>query len=59
MILAVLSNLNDSDSRSGWMGSEYLMELYVSLFIAGELDQVTFKVPFQLEGFYDSMTNGC
>ena len=41
------------------MGSEYLMELYVSLFIAGELDQVTFKVPFQLEGFYDSMTNGC
>jgi len=26
-----------------------------SLFIAGELDQMTFKVSFQLKLFYDSM----
>jgi len=29
--------------------------LRVSLFFAGELDQMTFKGPFQLWGFYDSM----
>jgi len=27
------------------------MELWVSLFIAGELDQMTFKGPFQLKPF--------
>jgi len=27
----------------------------VSLFIAGELDQVAFKGPFQLKRFYDSI----
>ena len=41
--------------RSGWMGSEYLMELWVSLFIAGSLNQMVFKAPFQLKQFYDSM----
>ena len=35
--------------RSGWMGSEHLMELWVSLFTAGGLDQLAFKVPFQLQ----------
>ena len=36
------------------MGSEHLMELWVSLFIAGGLDQMAFKGPFQLKPFYDS-----
>ena len=31
---------------SGWMGSEHLMELWVSLCIAGELDQIAFRGPF-------------
>ena len=31
------------EGQAGW-GSEQLMELQVSLFIAGELDQVVFKV---------------
>ena len=35
--------------RSGWMGSELLMELWVSLFIAGGLDQRAFKGLFQLK----------
>jgi len=39
--------LGDTQSQAGW-GSERLMELWVSLFIAGELDQVTLKGPFQL-----------
>ena len=39
------------------MGSEHLMELQVSLFIAGELDQVAFKGPFQLKWFNDSVNN--
>jgi len=32
------------------------MELWVSLFIAGELDQAAFRGPFQLKRFSDSMT---
>jgi len=35
-------------------GSEHLMELWVSLIMAGELDQMAFRGPFQLERFYDS-----
>jgi len=35
----------DTQGQAG-QGSEHLMELWVSLFIAGE--QVTFKGPFQL-----------
>jgi len=31
-----------------------LMELWVSLFIAGELDHIFFKDPFQLKQFYGS-----
>ena len=40
--------------RSGWRGSEHLMELWVSLFVAGELDQMAFKGPFQVKRLYDS-----
>ena len=36
------------DSRSGWGESEHLDLAVVSLFIAGELDTMTFKGPFQL-----------
>ena len=32
-----------------------LIELWVSLFVAGELDRMAFKGPFQLKRFYDSM----
>ena len=32
-----------------------LVELWMSLFIAGELDKMTFKGTFQLKQFYDSM----
>ena len=42
-------------SRSGWMGSEYLMELWVSLFIAGELGQMAIKAFLQLNWFSDSL----
>ena len=31
--------------RSGWMGSEHLMELWVSLFSLRGLEQMAFKVP--------------
>jgi len=34
--------------RSGWMGSEHLVELWVSLFIAEGLEQMTFEGPLQL-----------
>jgi len=34
------------------MGSEHLMELWVSLFSAGGLDQMAFKGPFQLKQFH-------
>ena len=34
--------------------AEHLMELWVSLFIAGELDQIAFKGPFQVKRLYDS-----
>ena len=32
------------------------MELYVSLFTAGELDWMAFKGPFQLKQLYDSIS---
>jgi len=39
----------DDGSRSGWWEAlSTLIELWVSLFIAGELDQMIFKGPFQL-----------
>jgi len=44
-----------TQGQAGW-GSEHLMEVWVSLFTAGELDQMAFKGPFQLKQFYDSMT---
>jgi len=34
--------------------AQHLTELWNPLFIAGELDLMTFKDPFQLKGFYDS-----
>ena len=37
-------------------GSEQLMEVQVSLFIAWELDQIGFKGPFQLRQFYKSVS---
>jgi len=37
-------------------GSEHLIKLWMSLLIAGKLDKMTFKCPFQSKGFYDSMT---
>jgi len=40
--------------RSGWRGSEHLMELWVSLFSAGGLEQIVFSGSFQLKRFYDS-----
>ena len=40
---------------SGWRGSEHLIELRVSLFAAGGLDQMAFKGPFQLRRFYNSL----
>ena len=43
----------DTQDEVGW-GSELLMELWVSLFIGGQLDQMAFKGPFQLKQFYDS-----
>ena len=41
--------------NKGRLGSEHLMELWVSLFIAGEWDQMAFRSPFQLKLFYDSI----
>jgi len=29
------------------------MELWISLFIAGEMDWMAFRDPFQIPGFYD------
>jgi len=43
----------DTQGQSG-QGSEHLMELWVSLFIAGEWDWMAFKSVFQLKPFYDS-----
>jgi len=34
------------------------MELWVSPFIAGKLDQMAFEGPFQLKQFFDSMIFG-
>ena len=44
----------DIQGQAGW-GSEHLMELQVSLFTAGQLDQMALKGPFRLKQFYDSM----
>ena len=38
---------------SGWRGSEHLVELWLSLFIAGEWGQMAFTGPFHLKLFYD------
>ena len=38
----------DTQGQAG-QGSEHLMELWMSLFIEGELDQLTLKDPFQLK----------
>ena len=37
------------------MGSEHLMEMWVSLCIAGAWDQMAFKGPFQLKPVCDSI----
>ena len=46
----------DNQGQAG-QGSEHLIQLQVSLFIAEELDLLegTFESPFQLELFYDSL----
>jgi len=36
-----------------------LLELKMSLLIAGQLDKMTFKGPFQLKLFYDSVILSC
>ena len=36
-----------------------LIYLWVSLFVARELDWVTFKGPFQIKRFHDSMLTAC
>ena len=41
----------DVPSQAGW-GSEHLMELWVSLLTAGELDQMAFHGPFHLRQFF-------
>jgi len=43
----------DSQGKAGW-GSEHLMELWLSLFIAGELDYMTLKGPPQFKQSYDN-----
>jgi len=52
-----LSSAEGEDDQAGW-GSEHLMELWVSLLSAGELDQTTFKGPFQLQQCYDDAIIG-
>jgi len=47
-------NPGDFQGQAG-SGSEHVTELCVSLLTAGELDDKTFKGPFQLKQFYDSM----
>ena len=44
----------DTQGQAG-QGSEYLMELWVSLFTAGELDWMAFKGPFQFRRPYYSL----
>ena len=46
--------LRDMRGQAGGALSS-LIELWVSLFIAGEFDQMASKGPFQLKRFYDSM----
>lgn len=50
----VWSNTVTASAEGQGPGSEHLMELYMSLFSAVELDWVTFKGPFQLQRFYDT-----
>jgi len=42
----------NTQGQAGW-GSEHLVELWASLFIARGLDKMTFKGPFQLKQFCD------
>ena len=44
-VQAVDHQLTDFPARSGWMGSEHVMKLYVSLFTAREWDRMAFKGP--------------
>ena len=44
----------DTKGEAG-RSSEHLVELWVSLFIARELEQMAFKGPFQLKQLYASM----
>ena len=46
--------LGDTQGQAG-RGSEHLMELWVSLFIAGEFDQLASKGPFQLKKLNDPL----
>jgi len=41
--------------KSGEAALSTLMQLLVSLIVAGDLDYMTFKGTFQLKRFYDSM----
>lgn len=38
-----------------WRHSQFMMELWVSLFVAKELAQMAYKDSFQLKQFYDLM----
>ena len=42
----------DNQGQGGW-GPEHLMELWVSMCIAGELHEIVIKSPFQLKRFCD------
>ena len=44
----------DTQGQAGW-GSEHLMELWVSLFTAGEINLIAFKGPFQHKCVYNSI----
>ena len=48
--------LGDTQGQAGW-GSEQPDLAVGSLFIAGELDQITFKGSFQLKRVYDSVND--
>ena len=50
----ILHSHQCSFSSDAGPGSEHLMELWVFLLLAGELDQMAFKGPFQLKQLYDS-----
>ena len=52
----VLVGLSASAVGQTERGSEHLMELWVSLFIAGGSDQMAFEGPFQLKPFRDPIS---